>query len=111
MKIGLFGGTFNPIHLGHLVLAQECWFSLSLDKLVFIPAFMPPHKNVDGDILVSDRLNMVRLALEGDKRFEISTYEIDRGETCYTVDTIKHFVGHYGANNEFFFIAGDDSAS
>ncbi|MDP8298943.1 MAG: nicotinate-nucleotide adenylyltransferase [Candidatus Tantalella remota] len=109
MKIGLLGGTFNPIHMGHLVLAQECWFRLSLDKVIFIPAFLPPHKEVVSDISVADRLNMVRIALEGDKRFEISTYEIDKGGTSYSVDTIDHFIGVYGEQAELFFITGADS--
>lgn len=110
MRIGLLGGTFNPIHTGHLVLAQECWYKLGLDKVVFIPAFTPPHKQVEGGVSPADRLNMVRLALEGDKRFEISTYEMDKPGTSYTVETLKHFRSVYDEEAELFFITGADSA-
>ncbi len=108
MKIGIFGGTFNPIHVGHLELAQECWHKLTLDKVVFVPAHIPPHKDVEGDCPSSDRLNMVRLALEGDSRFEISTYEIDKKEVSYSIDTIKHFKEKYGTGTELYFLIGSD---
>ena len=110
MKIGLLGGTFNPIHMGHLVLAQECWHRLSLDKIIFIPAYISPLKEVEGDVSAADRLNMVRLALKGDDRFGISTHEIDAGETSYSIDTIKHFMQKYKEKAELFFLTGADSA-
>ncbi len=110
MKIGWFGGTFNPVHMGHLVLAQECWYRLGLDKVVFVPAYLPPHKEVGGEVSAADRLNMLRIALEGDERFEISTYEIDKGGTSYSIDTIKHFLEEYGGDVELFFLAGSDMA-
>ncbi|MFH1847430.1 MAG: nicotinate-nucleotide adenylyltransferase [Candidatus Omnitrophota bacterium] len=110
MKIGLLGGTFNPIHAGHLILAQECWYRLKLDKVIFIPAYAPPHKQVEGDISVPDRLNMLRLALHGDTRFEISTYEIDQNKIVYSVDTIRFFIDKYGDSAEIFFLTGSDSS-
>ena len=110
MKIGLLGGTFNPIHTGHLVLGQECWHKLGLDKVVFVPAYLPPHKEVEGGVSAADRLNMVRLALEGNGKFEISTYEIDKGGASYTVDTLRHFRGIYGEKAQLFFLTGADSA-
>ena len=110
MKIGLLGGTFNPIHIGHLVLAQECWYQLGLDKVVFVPAYVPPHKEVEGEVSAADRLNMVRLALEGDDRFEISTYEMDAAATSYSIGTIKHFREELSASDEIFFLTGADSA-
>ncbi len=110
MKIGLLGGTFNPIHVGHLVLAQECWHRLALDKVIFIPAHIPPLKKVEGEASAADRLNMIRAALEGDDRFEISTYEIDAGGTSYSIDTVKHFRQKYGEKAELFFLTGADSA-
>ncbi len=109
MKIGLFGGTFDPIHNGHLILAQECWYQLELDKVIFIPAFISPHKTSVQPTGASDRLNMVRAALDGDSRFEISTYELDKTGVSYTIDTIKHFIDLYGADHEYFFIAGADT--
>jgi len=83
---------------------------LALDKVVFIPAHIPPHKEVEGEIAAADRLNMVRLALEGDDRFEISTYEIDKEGTSYSIETIKHFQQKYGEDAELFFLTGGDSA-
>jgi len=110
MKIGLLGGTFNPIHTGHLILAQECWHRLGLDKVIFIPAFMPPLKDTKPEVGPADRLNMVRLALEGDDRFEISTYELDKKGTSYSIDTIKYFKEQHGGQAEIFFLTGSDSA-
>ena len=109
MRIGLFGGTFNPIHIGHMALAQECWYELDLDKVIFIPAYIPPHKDLEGDISMADRLTLVRHALEGDDRFGISTYEIDSKGTSYTIKTIEHFRQKY-QNDELFFLAGSDWA-
>lgn len=110
MKIGLLGGTFNPIHTGHLILAQECWDQLTLDKVIFVPAFMSPLKDPGSEISAHDRLNMVRLALEGDDRFEISTFELDKKGLSYTIDTIKHFREEYGKEAGLFFLTGADSA-
>ena len=109
MKIGILGGTFNPIHLGHLVLAKECLAKFGLDKVIFIPASTPPHKKVEDDVSANDRLNMVRLALEGEERFEVSTYEIDKGGVSYSIDTIKHLKEKYGNDTELFFLTGSDS--
>ncbi len=109
MKIGLLGGTFDPIHIGHLILAQECWYQLGLDKIVFIPTYKQPLKNYSPDVSVADRLNMVRLALENDSRFEISTIEIDEPSDSYSINTIKYFRKKYGKETELFFITGADS--
>lgn len=110
MRIGILGGTFNPVHIGHLILAQECWSQLTLDKVLFVPAYTPPHKDVESEVSPSDRLNMLRLALEGDDRFEISTYEIDKKDVSYSIDTIKHLKARSGEDHEFFFLTGADSA-
>ena len=110
MKIGIFGGTFDPVHTGHLVLAQEAWFVFALDKVIFVPAYIPPHKRISGEVSPADRLNMLRIALEKDERFEISTYEMDKAEVCYSVDTVRYFKSVYGDDSEYFFIAGSDSA-
>ncbi len=109
MRIGMLGGTFDPVHTGHLILAQECWYRLELDKVIFIPAHIPPHKDVESDVAAADRLNLLRMALEGDDRFEISTYELDAGGTSYSVDTIRHFEKLYDGA-EFFFLAGSDAS-
>ena len=111
MKIGLLGGTFDPIHTGHLILAQECWHQLELDKVIFIPAFISPFKKEEETVSSADCLNMIRLSLEGDDRFEISTFELDREEISYSIDTIKHFREIYPEpDKELFFLTGADSA-
>ncbi len=110
MRIGMLGGTFNPIHLGHLVLAQECWMRFSLDRVVFIPSYVPPHKAVEEEVSAADRLEMVRLSLEGDDRFKVSSYEIDKEGTSYSIETIEHFKDEYDPDAELFFLTGSDSA-
>ena len=111
MKVGLLGGTFDPIHTGHLILAQECWHQLELDKVIFIPAFISPFKKEEETVSSADCLNMIRLSLEGDDRFEISTFELDREEISYSIDTIKHFREIYPEpDKELFFLTGADSA-
>ncbi|MBF0217041.1 MAG: nicotinate (nicotinamide) nucleotide adenylyltransferase [Candidatus Omnitrophica bacterium] len=109
MNIGLFGGTFNPIHLGHMALARECLRSMELSKVIFIPAFMPPHKEIQGNASARDRAEMVELAIKGCDDLELSTYEIDKKGTSYSIDTIKYFIAKYGKGTEFFFLTGSDS--
>ena len=109
MKIGLLGGTFNPIHLGHLALAQECWHRLKLDKVIFVPANISPFKENEPLASKADRLDMLRLALEGEDKFKISTFELDKEGVSYSIDTIKHFTNEYGDGAEIFFITGADS--
>ncbi len=111
MKIGLLGGTFNPIHTGHLILAQEAWHQLELDKVIFIPTFISPFKKEEKMVSLADRLNMIRLSLGSDDRFEVSTFELDKGKISYSVDTVRHFKEVYpGFEHELFFITGADSA-
>jgi nicotinate-nucleotide adenylyltransferase len=110
MKIALFGGTFNPVHTGHLILAQECVSQLDLDKFIFIPANIPPHKSVDGNTSGADRLQMVKLAISGADRFEVSDHEIAKQGVSYTIDTVRHFRGIFGDKNDYFFVTGADWA-
>jgi len=110
MKIGVLGGTFNPVHIGHLVLAQECLFRFKLGKVIFVPAHIPPHKGVEGDVSAVDRLEMVRRAVKDEPRFEVSAYEIDKKGTSYSIETIEHFKDMYGKDVELYFIAGSDWA-
>ena len=109
MRIGLLGGTFDPIHIGHMVLAQECWYHFSLDKVIFVPANIPPHKKIKGDVTIAQRVEMTRLALSGDRRFEIATYEIEKRGTSYSIETIEFFREQYGRDAELFFLTGADS--
>ena len=109
MRIGILGGTFNPIHIGHLILAEEAYFKLKLDKLVFVPAFMPPHKEVESPLRPEDRLRMVELAIEGNPAFEVSRFEIASKKRSYSIETLKEFRKLYGGAAELYFITGSDS--
>jgi len=106
--IGILGGTFNPVHLGHLLIAQSAYEYLNLAKVLFIPCCNPPHKNMTPLLSADHRLNMVRLAIEGDLRFEVSDIEIQRGGISYAVDTVAQLHGLYPAQ-ELDFIIGADS--
>ena len=107
MRIGILGGTFNPIHIGHLILAEEAREKLKLKKVILVPAFLPPHK-ADSDIApVKDRLSMVKLAIKGNKYLSVSDMEIKRGGRSYTIDTIKELNKIY-SNDELYFIIGSD---
>lgn len=105
MKIGIIGGTFNPIHLAHLYIAYEAMYQLNLDKIIFIPTGSPPHKK-DMEILeASLRYNMVYEAIKNYEDFEISDYEIEKKGLSYTFETLEHFKND---DNELYFITGAD---
>lgn len=106
--IGILGGTFNPIHIAHLILAEEALFKLNLDKVIFVPAYIPPHKSVEGGLKPQDRLRMVELAIEDNPAFEVSTFEIDSKTKSYSIDTLKEFRKIYGDDAELYFITGSD---
>ncbi|MBN2831376.1 MAG: nicotinate-nucleotide adenylyltransferase [Candidatus Omnitrophica bacterium] len=107
MKIGILGGTFNPVHIGHLILAEEARDKLGLDKIIFIPANLPPHKD-NVDIADSNtRLKMLKLALKGNKHLAVSDIEIKRKGRSYTIDTIRALKQEY-SRDEIYFIIGSD---
>lgn len=107
MKIGILGGTFDPIHQGHLKLAEAAANSLNLDKVVFMPCHIPPHKN-RGDIAgAQDRLEMIRLAIEDLPRYQLSDYEIARGGTSFSIETLANFKKTHAADHVFFIIGSD----
>ena len=107
MKIGILGGTFNPIHIGHLILAEEAREKLGLDKVIFVPTYLPPHKD-NLDIAPAEaRLAMVKSAIKGNKHFLVSDVEIKRNGRSYTIDTIKEFNKRY-PQDELYFIIGSD---
>jgi len=107
MKIGILGGTFNPIHIGHLILAEEAREKIGLDKIIFVPAYLPPHKDNSDIAKAADRFKMVKLATRGNKYFFASDSEIKRDGRSYTIDTIKEFKKLY-PKDELFFIIGSD---
>ena len=108
MKIGLFGGTFDPIHVGHLILAEQVREVFELNKVIFIPSSSPPHKNAKDITPASLRLKMVELAIQGNDFFEISTIELDRSNPSYSIDTVKEFRKKHSIDS-LFFIVGTDS--
>ena len=108
MKICLFGGTFDPPHIGHLLLAQTIFEEECFDKVLFIPAYQPPHKNNFSP--VKDRVNMLKLAIKENPNFEISEIELDRGGVSYTVDTIKALKDELKiANESCYYLMGSDT--
>lgn len=106
MRIGILGGTFNPVHIGHLILAQYALGELNLDKIYFVPANIAPLKSRRGLISPAHRLNMLKLAVKNNKNFRVSDIEIKRGGVSYTVDTLESFKKK---GNVVFFISGSDS--
>lgn len=109
-RIGIFGGSFNPIHVGHLVIAEAAWQEFSLGKVLFIPSGDTPNKDmhhIDKDI----RYAMVEKAIEGNGHFMISPIERDRKGPSYTVDTIRILQREFGDAYEFYFICGTDAVA
>ncbi|MBF0533225.1 MAG: nicotinate-nucleotide adenylyltransferase [Candidatus Omnitrophica bacterium] len=110
-QIGILGGTFNPIHIGHLAIAQTVLDKLGLDKIVFVPSFFPPHKSEKNLVPAADRLRMVQLAVEGNSGFEVSDFEIQKGGKSYSVDTVTHFTQILPPKSKIFFIIGEDAVA
>ena len=108
MKIGIMGGTFNPIHNGHLSLADAALLQHNLDEVWFMPSGLPAHKANDELLSAEVRLHMVKLAIDGNKKFKASSFEIDRAGFTYTADTMVALTKEY-PDTEFYFIIGGDS--
>ena len=106
-KVLLFGGTFNPIHNGHLAIAQEAVERLSFNKVIFIPSSIPPHKK--SSLSFSHRLKMVKLAISENKCFESSDIESKREGLSYTIDTIRYFKRELGENTKIYWMIGTDT--
>ena len=107
-RIGVFGGSFDPVHLGHLTIAQDALEQLDLDRLIFVPAAIPPHKLNHTLVEGRQRVEMLQLATEENLRFEVSDLELARGGVSYTVDTIHHLQEEH-PEADLFFIVGLDS--
>lgn len=110
MRIGIFGGSFNPIHVGHLVLAETARETLSLDRLVFIPAGQPPHKKGRDLAPGRDRLEMARLATQHHPAFIVSDIELSRPGASYSIDTVNALRGPV-PQAKFFLLVGEDMLS
>jgi nicotinate-nucleotide adenylyltransferase len=110
VRCGIFGGTFNPPHLGHLICAQEAYFQLELDYVMLIPARIPPHKPVDDEPGPEHRLKLCRLAVEGDDRLRVSDLEIARAGPSYTVDTLVELHSREPDTEKFLIVGGDVAA-
>jgi nicotinate-nucleotide adenylyltransferase len=109
MRIGLFGGTFDPIHFGHLRAVLEVQEGLGLSRVVLIPAALPPHKTRAGVAPAADRLRMIELAVEGEPGLAVSDVEIRREGPSYTIDTVRHFHREMTDADEIFLIMGLDA--
>ncbi|MDL2280612.1 nicotinate-nucleotide adenylyltransferase [Selenomonadales bacterium OttesenSCG-928-I06] len=107
-KIGILGGTFDPIHIGHLIIAETARLDYGLDEIIFMPTNNPPHKNEIGITDSVHRYNMAVLATEDSPNFCVSSLELDRGGISYTIDTIKDLKKMYAEETEFYFIIGRD---
>jgi len=107
-RIGVLGGTFNPVHLGHLILAQDAQDVFELDRILFVPGDKPPHKDATSVIPATHRLAMLQSALQGNLSFDICDLELRRGGTTYTIDTIRELARIY-PGKELVFIIGSDT--
>lgn len=110
MRIGILGGTFNPPHLGHLICAQEAYLQLELDRVTLIPTRIPPHKPVEDEPGAEHRLELCRVAVGDDERFDVSDLEIRRDGPSYTVDTLE-LLHAREPESELFLIVGGDIAA
>lgn len=108
-RIGILGGTFDPIHVGHLMTAEAVRDEFGLDKVIFVPAAVPPHKMDQQVTEARHRYLMTVLATNSNPHFDVSTIEMDRPGPSYTIDTIYELKRQYGENTDLFFITGADA--
>lgn len=110
MKIGVYGGTFDPIHLAHLIIAEYAREELALDRLFFTPGYIPPHKKNADISSAAHRVAMIQCAIADNDFFDICDFEIMKKGTSYTVDTLAHIQKKYGLSHEnLYFILGADN--
>lgn len=108
MKVGVLGGTFNPIHSGHLLIAEHVRDHFNLDRIYFIPTNSPPHKSLKKEVTDEQRLEMIQLACEDNPSFYVSDIEIRRGGLSYTIDTIEELYKLHDIDGKIYFIIGGD---
>ena len=109
-RLGILGGTFNPIHLGHLVIAQTALEKLSLDKVIFVPSNITPLKNQKEIISGRDRYAMVKLAVRDNPRFDCSDFEMRKRGPSYSIETIRYLRSLYPEDKLYFIIGSDNAA-
>ncbi len=109
-RIGLFGGTFDPPHIGHLISAQSIADTLALDEVIFIPASQPPHKLGLSISSAEHRYNMLALAIEDNPKFSIDHVELNKAEPCYTINTVRYFLERYREDKLYWLIGADSLA-
>jgi len=109
MKLGFYGGTFDPIHHGHLILAREAVETLGLDRLYFIPNAISPHKAATLPTPAALRAEMIRAAVENEPRFDMDDLELNRPGVSYTIDSIIAMRERFGAKAKFFYLIGEDN--
>ena len=107
-RAAIFGGTFNPPHVGHFLIAKKIQKLFNLEKIVFVPAYIPPHKQGTAIVDAVRRGEMVKLLIEGEKDFIYSDYEIHKHDVSYSINTVKYFMTEF-PDTEFFFITGSDA--
>lgn len=107
-KVGIMGGTFNPVHYGHLFLAENAYEQLALDKVLFMPTKNPPHKQRPEEVTQQQRVEMLQLAIKDNPHFELSTVELERQGMTYTADTLT-FLKEKNKDTQYYFIVGADS--
>lgn len=107
VKIGFLGGSFDPVHFGHLLAAQDAYEQYQLDRLILVPAAQAPLKPNDVQSSIEDRLAMLRASIEWDRRFEISDFELRRGGVSYTIDSARYFRSQF-PNDELYWVIGGD---
>lgn len=107
MKIGFLGGSFDPVHFGHLIAAQDAYEQHELDRLFLVPAAQAPLKPQEAQSSAADRLAMLLAAVEWDRRFEVSDYELQKGGVSFTIDSVRHFRRLF-PNDQLFWIIGGD---
>lgn len=108
MRLGIFGGSFDPVHYGHLLLAESCREQCRLDRVWFMPALLPPHKQERALAPPKARVEMLELAFSGNEHFAVSTLELERGGVSYTVDTLR-IIKEKQPDDDLFFLMGADS--
>jgi len=108
--LGLYGGSFDPVHLGHLLVAQAAREELELDRLIFIPAAQSPFKPSTPTLDASQRVRLLHLALAGETNMDIDTLEIDRGGISFTIDTLRHYAQKYPGSQLYYLIGADHAA-